>query len=280
MLAVAVLLAGWRSGAGTSSAAIPDLDAEIARASPLRQPILVLVAESGQSRADDRARALFDKFALTGKGGSIAYVLVDISISRNRALAARFHVTNTPLLVGLSPMGLIITRDEMPLTKELLRSQVNVLLQQAPALDAKLASLAGAAARDGNNAAAQLTLADFLLSRNNAREAIPHLAAVARSESAEPRERIEAWVKLGRAHLWIAETEKARNEAKDLIALMGPQFAEARAGGNLVLGLHATFQKRPAVARQYFQAAIAAAPDSEYAKQAAEALAKLDGEAR
>jgi len=286
VLAIVALLAGCRSGPDSSppsvinNAPTPDLDAEIARASILRQPILILVTESGQSQADDRARTLFETFAFKGKGESIVPVLLDISVSRNRAMAARFHVTNTPLLLGLSPMGLIVTRDQKPLTKELVRNRINDLAQRAQELDAKLALLEDAAARNGNDPTAQLQLADFLLSHQNAREAIPHLAAVAGSEAADPARRVRAWVELARAHLWIAEPEKARHEAEDLIAALGPKIAEARAGGNLVLGMQDANAKRMAVARQELDAAIAAAPESEYARQAAEALAKFPGEGK
>jgi hypothetical protein len=263
-----------------NNAPTPDLDAEIARASILRQPILILVTESGQSHADDRARTLFENVAVKSKGESIVPVLLDLSVSRNRAMAARFHITNTPLLLGLSPMGLIVTRDQKPLTKELVRNRINDLAQRAQELDAKLALLEDAAARNGNDPTAQLQLADFLLSHQNAREAIPHLAAVAGSEAADPARRVRAWVELARAHLWIAEPEKARHEAEDLIAALGPKIAEARAGGNLVLGMQDANAKRMAVARQELDAAIAAAPESEYARQAAEALAKFPGEGK
>lgn len=286
VLAIVALLAGCRSGPDSSppsvinNAPTPDLDAEIARASILRQPILILVTESGQSHADDRARTLFENVAVKSKGESIVPVLLDLSVSRNRAMAARFHITNTPLLLGLSPMGLIVTRDQKPLTKELVRNRINDLAQRAQELDAKLALLEDAAARNGNDPTAQLQLADFLLSHQNAREAIPHLAAVAGSEAADPARRVRAWVELARAHLWIAEPEKARHEAEDLIAALGPKIAEARAGGNLVLGMQDANAKRMAVARQELDAAIAAAPESEYARQAAEALAKFPGEGK
>ena len=286
VLAIVALLAGCRSGPDSSppsvinNAPTPDLDAEIARASILRQPILILVTESGQSHADARARTLFENVAVKSKGESIVPVLLDLSVSRNRAMAARFHITNTPLLLGLSPMGLIVTRDQTPLTKELVRNRINDLAQRAQELDAKLALLEDAAARNGNDPTAQLQLADFLLSHQNAREAIPHLAAVAGSEAADPARRVRAWVELARAHLWIAEPEKARHEAEDLIAALGPKIAEARAGGNLVLGMQDANAKRMAVARQELDAAIAAAPESEYARQAAEALAKFPGEGK
>jgi hypothetical protein len=274
IFAIAASLAVCRSESLTASA--PDLDAEIARASSLRQPVLVLVIESGLSRADDRARALFETAPVNG----IVPVLLDISNSRNRATATRFHLTKTPLLLSLSPMGLIVTRDEKPLSKELLRNRIADVEQKSPALDAKLTSLRQAAVTQQINPPAELALADFLLAHQNAREAIFHLSMLASFKDNDPARRIRAWVELARAHLWIAEPEKGRHEANDLIATLGPKFPEARSGGNLVLGMQDTNGKRFSVARQEFEAAIAAAPDSEYAKQAAEALAKLPRESK
>lgn len=284
ILAILASLAGCRSESdysapsGMHSDTTPDLDTEIARAFNLQQPILILVTELGQSQADNRAQTLFETLAVKGKHESIVPVLLDLSVSRNRAVAARFHVTDTPLLLGLSPRGLIVTRDQKPLTKELVRSRIEEVVQRAHELDAKLALLEEAVAKDGNDATARMELADFLLAQQNAREAIPHLAVVARSESTDTAQRVRAWVELARAHLWIAEPEKGRHEADDLIVVLGSKTAEARAGGNLVLGMQDANAKRVTVARREFEAAIAAAPESDYAKQAAEALTKLPGE--
>jgi hypothetical protein len=284
--AMLALLAGCRSQSNLSSpsatlsAATPDLDAEIARASNLHRPILLLIAESGLSKADDQAQALFETWAVKDNRESIVSVLLDVGVSRNRVEAAWFHATNTPVLVGLSPRGVIMTRDQMPITKELVLSRIENIKQRAREMDAKFAPLEEAAAKDGNDVTAQLELADFLLAQRNAREAIPHLAAVAHSESADPARRVRAWVELARAHFWIAEPEKGRHEAQDLITVLGPKMAEARAGGNLTLGTQDATAKRMALARREFEAAIAAAPESDYAKQAAEALAKLPGEAK
>jgi hypothetical protein len=285
-LALLALLAGCRSDASYSAptamtgAATPDLDAEIARASHLQRPILLLLAESGQSKADDQAQALFETLAVKDNRESIVSISLDVSFSRNRVEAAWFHATNTPVLLGLSPRGVIITRDQMPLTKELFLSRIEEIKQQAHALDAKFASLEEAAAKDGNDVTAQLELADFLLAQRNAREAIPHLAAVARYDSADSARRVRAWFELARAHFWIGEPEKGRHEAQDLMTVLGPKTAEARAGGNLMLGTQDAAAKRMALARREFEAAIAAAPESVYAKQAAEALAKLPGEGK
>jgi hypothetical protein len=85
---------------------------------------------------------------------------------------------------------------------------------------------------------------------------------------------------MARAHLWIGEPEKARHEAKDLIATLGPTASEAIAGGNLVLGLQDITAKRYELARREFQAAIAAAPQSAYAAAAADELANLPKESK
>jgi tetratricopeptide (TPR) repeat protein len=279
MLAFAALLAGCNTSPDhISSSSAVNLDAEIARASKLRQPVLILVTESGLGLADDRARALFH--TLTVNNSSILSVLLDLSISRNRAVAARYHVTNTPVLLSLSPRGLIVARDGNPITKKLIHHRIADVVQRGPDLDAKLASLEDAAAKNRNDSTAQLELADFLLAQQNAREAIPTLVAVAHSESTDATQRVRAWVELVRAHFWIAEPEKGRHEAEDLITVLGPTTAEARAAGNFLLGLQDANAKRTELARTEFQAAIDAAPQSAYAKQAAETLVNLPGAAK
>ena len=89
-----------------------------------------------------------------------------------------------------------------------------------------------------------------------------------------------AWVALARTHLWIAEPEKGRHEAQELMTVLGPKSMEAYAGCYLALGIQDGSAKRIALARREFQAAMAAAPQSVYAKQAAQALAALPGEAK
>jgi len=277
VLTLAALLAGCRSEFDHRAV---DLDDEFARASNLGQPMIVLVTESGASRADDRARSLFQTMAAKGESEKFAPIVLDLSVSRNRAVAARFHVTNTPLLLGLTPRGLIVTRDEKPITKSLLLHRIAEVARRGDELDARLASLEDAAARDRNDATAQWQLANFLLAQQNMREAIPILRLIARAESADTALRVRAWVELARAHLWIAEPEKGRHEAEDLIAVLGPKAPAARAGGNLVLGVQDANAKHLALARRELQAAIAAAPESDYANQAEETLAKIPGEGK
>jgi hypothetical protein len=260
------------------NAAAPDLDAEIARASEDKRPLLVLVTELGKSGADDDAHAILESSHLKNKTQSVGYVLLDLNVSRNRATAARFHVIDTPLLVCLSPKGVIVSRDEKSLTKDLVLKRIEELGPKAVELDAKLATLRETVVNNSSDFKAQLALADFLRERQNLREAIPHLAAVAHAETAETALRIRAWVDLASAHLWVAEGEKCRHEAEDLIAVLGAKNPEAQAGGKLCLALQDLRGKRTALARQGFLAAIAAAPGSDYAKEASEELARLPKE--
>jgi tetratricopeptide (TPR) repeat protein len=257
----------------TSPGPVPDLDAELARAAHLREPALVLVAESGHSKVDDSARRVFSTVASDEK--STVFVLLDLAISRNRAVAARYHVSDTPLLLGLSSRGLIIARDQKPLTPELVRGLIADLARWSPELDSKLAALEAPVASNGNDAIAQLELGDFLFAQKNAREAIPHFETVAHSNTADQQQRVHAWVQLASAHLWIAEPEKARHEAQELLAILGPVSAEARAGANLAFGMQDAALNRPTLARSEFEAAITASPDSDYSRQAAEHLSKL-----
>lgn len=252
-----------------------DFNASLARASELKQPMIVLVAELGQSRADDTAVSFFESKTVKDMSQDAVMVLLDISDSRNRATATRFHVSETPMLLCLSSRGVIISRDQKPITRNLMSKRIGEATRQGPQLDAQFDALSNAARREPGDFAAQFALTDFLLDHHNAVEAIPALAAIAHSESNAPAVRIRAWVALARAHLWIAEPEKGSHEAEALIAELGAQNSEARAGGQLVLGFYDSASKRPALARQEFKAAIAAAPESLYGKQAAQALANL-----
>lgn len=261
-------------GSGLAAADL-DLDAALARASELKQPLIVLVAESARSKADDDARRLLESRAVKDRSNHAVIFVLDISVSRNRATATRFHIVETPLLLCLTPRGVIVSRDVKPLTAGLILQRIGEVVQQWPDLDAKLVSLVNDAGKDANTTTAQFDLTDFLLAHHNAVEAIPHLAALAHSETTAPDARIRAWVALVRAHFWIAEPEKARHEAQDLMATLGTTTPEARAAGEFVLGSQDSTTIRLARARTEFEAAIAAAPDSSYGKQAAEALANL-----
>jgi hypothetical protein len=279
-LAVMSLLAGCQSGSDisstvTSATATPDLNASLAQAAAAARPTIILIVESGQSRADDRAHALFDAMEASGQLQNVLPLLLDLGASRNRATAARFHATNTPVLLGLSPKGLIVTRDEKQITKELILNRIAEVARRSPDLDTKFAALLAVTQKEGNSPAAELELGDFLLSISNAREAIPHFEKIAQDTSAATNLRVCAWVDLVRAHVWIAELEKARHEADNLIATLGPTSPEALAAGKFALGLEEIAAKHQKVARQQLQAAIAAAPESDYAKQAAATLKSL-----
>jgi hypothetical protein len=120
-----------------------------------------------------------------------------------------------------------------------------------------------------------MTLAEFLIAQQNAREAIAPLKSVADDTNAEITLRIHAWVEMGRAHLWIGEPEKGRYSAIKLAETLGPQHADAIAGCNLVRGIQDTNAKRYGRARDEFRLAISSAPESIYAKEAADRLAKV-----
>jgi hypothetical protein len=239
-----------------------------------RRPV-VLVTETEDRQATRDVRAALASAAVRQ---SATPVLLDLSVSRNRATAARFHIADAPLLVFLSPRGVILSRDEKPLTSDLLLQRLAEATHQAAEVDAQLAALQEAVAAGEPDA--ELRLADFLLAHHNAREAIGHLASVAGSAEIAKDVRVRAWVALARAHLWIGEPEKCRHVVHDLLATLGPQMPQAVAGGNLVLGLQDAAAKRVALARHEFAAAIAAAPASDYARLAADAAAKLPSEAK
>jgi hypothetical protein len=252
-----------------------DLKAAQARAFDLKRPLVLLVAEFGQSQADEEARALLESPAIKSETNRAVTVSIDIGVSRNRAEVARFHVMETPLLLCLTSRGIIVSRDERPITRILVSRRIDEALRRAPELDAKLLSLETAAGENNHDVLAQFALTDFLLAHQNALEAIPRLATLARAEASDPASRVRAWVALARARLWILEPEKGRHEAEELIATLGPATPEARAGGELVLGAQDANAKRANLARREFEAAIAAAPESPYGKEAAEALARL-----
>ena len=281
---VAVLSMGCRSSSFNDSPfsirqevqpASDTLDAAYARASGSHLPLVLLVAEPGATRADDNAWAMLRNSELRKTTNQVLASRLDMSISRNRAQLARFHVIRTPLLLCLSPQGILVSRDVPPITEKLISTRIKELVRRAPELDAKFASLEQAVGRDTNNAAARSALADFLLGQQNALEAIPHLEVIAHSATNPVNQRTRAWIELARAHLWVGEPEKASQEAQSLDAALGARDPQARAGSKLILGIHDTNLKRPDQARQEFQAAIDLAPGSPYAREAAQLLEEL-----
>ena len=275
-LTVVLAVSGTNAARASTDANAPKiLDQAMAQAAALCEPLAVLVVELGQSRADEVALSRFESSEAKQRAGKLVTYVLDLAISRNRASAARFHPIETPLLVCLSAKGVIISRDEKPLSKKLLLRRIDEAFEKGPGLDGQLVALQQRAGADPNPSAARLELADFLLAHGNALEAIPQLAAVAHCEPCGDAQRVRAWVALGRAHLWIGEPEKARVEAENLIAELGIRLPEARAGGQLVLGIHDANLNRPALARQEFEEAMRLAPETSYAKEAGEMLRDL-----
>jgi len=273
---------GDSGAARPTEAAAPasDLNAEFAQAAARKKPIVVFVVESGKSDADSEVRSFLDAPKVKAALAGMTPILVDLKVSRNRAVVAHLRVPDTPVLLCLSSRGVIASRDTKALTQDLVLKRIGELERQGPELDAKLGSLEAALAANPGDAKKQLDVADFLRAHENAREAVPHLAAVVQAATADAALRVRAWVDLARAHLWIAEPEKARREANDLLTALGPTVPTARAGGNLVLGIQDTNGKRFALARREFDEAVRAAPDSIYGKEASEELAKLPKEGK
>jgi hypothetical protein len=276
----AAYFAGCQVGSGrgdaTSIITPEELSAAQAQAAKLNRPLILLVTDSGNGATDSDAYTTFaSRRVVQTADEKVVTAWLDLSVSRARATAARFRPLETPLLICLSPDGIIISRETGSMTESLISDRMQRALAQSPALDIKLDQLRKAAGNK-NNTTAQMQLADFLMERNNAFEAIPVLALVAHSDAVDAGLRIRAWAELGQAHLWVGEAEKAHFEAQELMATLGPVNPEARAAGNLVLGNQdAANPKRFPRARKEFEAAIAAAPDSTYGKQAAVALADL-----
>jgi hypothetical protein len=237
--------------------------------------MVLLMVETGKRHAEQDAYDALNSGEVRSRLEPVETFVLDIGPSQNRALAARYHVLETPVLLCLSPQGIIVSRDEKQITNDVILGRLDEVGQRAPGLDATLASLEETADGNKSNAAAQVELTSFLLAHQNAFEAIPTLAAVAHSESVGVGLRTRAWVALARAYLWIAESEKGRHEARDLILKLGFRTREARAGGALILGLDDAAAKRTDLARREFEEAFAAAPDSSYGKEADAALAAM-----
>lgn len=238
----------------------------------------MLTVDPSRDERDRAALAAFQSARSSPPAANAAvFSVLELTESRNRALAAPLHGLDAPTLVCLSPAGVIVSRDEGAMTPELIRRRIEEATAEAPALDRRLADLKTAVDARPTDVAARMQLADFLLGHHNEQQAIPHLDQVAHDDAADISVRVRAWVALGRAHLWVIEPEKARHAAQSLIATLGPRSAEAIAGGNLVRGLQDTKAKRYDRAGDELRAAVAAAPNSDYGREAAELLAKLPG---
>jgi hypothetical protein len=251
-----------------------DLLAQQEQARRAGRPLVLLIVERGQ----DQALAIFSAaWSATWSAASAQPAVVgricELRISRNRAELARFHLMTTPLLVCLSPEGVVISRDAGPLDAGVLRQRIAAAIASGPGLDHQrdaLAELAWPAYGSMFDVVeARRALADFLLGHGNDAEAVPVLVALAGDPRVPAPARVRAWVELARAHQWIGEPEKARHIAQSLITALGGQFPQALAGGELALGLLDAAGGRPAKARAEFAAAAAADPGSEYGRQAA-----------
>jgi tetratricopeptide (TPR) repeat protein len=265
------LLAGCTTPGAVRLPADVDLDNRLNEAAKSNRPLAILVLD-GNNR-DDSAR--LDLVGSPDTSSPIEIIEIDISNSKNRAIAARFHPTVTPLLLCLTPDGIIVSRDEKPGSAELVRQRLGAAITKSAEIDSQLASLKSAVARTPADTDARLKLADFLLASHNDREAIPQLEAVAHRKDVPAAVRVRAWVNLVKAHQWVLEPEKGRHEAKALIATLGAQSPLARAGGMLVLGIQDANAKRFDLAQQEYEQAVAAAPDSIYAQEATIAEQKL-----
>jgi hypothetical protein len=279
-LLTAATLVGCRQATGpapspSAAAASPaaPLEDATARARRTNRPVAVLVIDPDRSQADRDARTAFE--SATAPGAEVVPVVMDLRTSRNRAAAAPLHAVDAPTLVCLSLQGIVVSRDQGAITADLVRRRRDEAVRRAPALDRDYARLHGEVVAKPDDVAARMALADFLLARHNDREAIPHLKWVADNASADLPTRVRAWVAMARAHLWDIEPEKARHAAQSLMATLGPTSPDAIAGGNLVRGLQDTRAKRYDRARDELAAAVAAAPDSPYGREAAELLTKL-----
>ena len=279
VMGLAGLLIGCRSANPVAPLAEPTalktLEVAMSDAASLNQPLAILLVELGQSRADEAAVSLLESPKLRNKTGSFVSCILDLGISRNRAIAARFHPVRTPVLVCVSPKGIIVSRDEVHLGQGLVLRRIETARRESSELDSHLASLEQVASTNSTGNAAQLELANFLLAHGNALEAIPHLAAVAHCATCNDAQRVQAWVELARAHLWIGEPEKARAEADNLVSTLGSRLPEARAGGKLILGIHDANLKRADQARREFEETMVLAPATSYANEAAAMLEDL-----
>ena len=113
-------------------------------------------------------KVLLDASMRQAKDEHLMFLVLDLGVSRNRATAARFHITdtNTPLLVCLTPRGIIVSREERPRTKGLVHKRIEEVARRAPPLDARRRTGRGGSAP--KDAAAQWVLAEFLLAQHNA----------------------------------------------------------------------------------------------------------------
>lgn len=270
LVSLGILAAPGCAGMGDARGA---LDVAAARSRSRGRPLVVLVVDPSRGEADAEAERAFLSVAKDTAG--VDALVLKLDDSRNRAAAAPMHALEGPTLVARSPGGMIVSRDDGPITADLARDRAEQAALIGKELDQEYARLSGEVARNPGDADARMGLAEFLVARQNEALAIPHLQTIADDGSADVGTRIKAWVMLGKAHLWVVEPEKARHAAQALLTTLGEKHPEAVAGGNLVRGLQDAKAKRYGRAKEEFEAAVAAAPTSEYGKEAGEGLAAL-----
>src|ERR1700677_3345700 len=152
---ISALVIGALIGIGLNARADANLYAAMDRAIAFKQPLVVIVGDSGRSRTDKSAFLLLETKEVKAKMDQIQQAVLDLSVSRNRVTAARFHVTETPVFFCLSSKGIIISRDEKHLKPSLVLKRIEEAAQRGPELDAKLSALKLAAGLDRKNMTAQ-----------------------------------------------------------------------------------------------------------------------------
>ena len=254
-----------------------------------QRPVLVLIVDSGSGDADNDAASLLEDPAIKERsdrmhaGSARPCYLAE---SRDGGAIPRHRYA---LLVCLSPGGVIVSRDEKPITQETGSQTHRRGGETVPDLDpdtrcykTRLVPWSErAVATNPNQTAGKLNLADFLLAHHNAREAIPLFASVAHSDAGRDKRSRAGLGRPGSAHLWIAEPEKGRHEAKDLIASLGPTTLPKRWPAEI--SCSACRMQRKAFCTRPHRNSKRRFPRRRirlFAKQAAEALAKLPKEAK
>ncbi len=201
VLAIACLASLGLPAAGVPEPGIPEaaaegpgLDAALLQAREHQQPIMVVVAEDGRSPADAEVLARFREGGIRSHLGTTLLVVLDLGSSRVRAEAARFHMADVPLLLVLSSHGIIESRDEAPIDDALILRRLMYAEHIGFELDTRLAELEERVEALPEDLHGRMKLARFLISRRNAREAIPHLAVIRASAQADLPLRVQAAV--------------------------------------------------------------------------------------
>jgi hypothetical protein len=218
-------------------AAGPDLDAALERARSLTRATLLVVTDSGAPALDARVREILRDARVQARTAKLEVAELDLDLSRSRAAALRFHVTDAPALVSFSPGGRIVARDDKVESAETVLAHLDQAELAGTALDEALAALEAKIAAQPDDLDARRALASELLAHQSWREAMTHLQTLAHAERLDVPSRVGAWVDLARAHFAIGEPEKGRRSAKELLAQLGPGSPEARSAGNLLLGV-------------------------------------------